>query len=166
MNDHKTNKLLLRIAKGDNVAFEELYTSTARGVYAFMYSYFKNSAETEDGVQTVYLKIKQNISQYRSGNGLAWILQIAKNYAITTLKRNRVSEVFDELTIPVTQSCSNGVFDTMQRVLNEEEQRIMILHIIWGYKHREIAILLNHPTGTITSKYKRAIDKMQSALKE
>ncbi|MBR2988416.1 MAG: sigma-70 family RNA polymerase sigma factor [Clostridia bacterium] len=166
MNDNKTNKLLLRVAKGDNGAFEELYTSTARGVYAFLYSYFRNTTDTEDGVQTVYLKIKQNISQYSPGNGLAWILQIAKNYALTELKRNRVSEVFDELTVPVTQSHSNGVFDTMQKVLNEEEQRIMVLHVIWGYKHREIAILLNHPTGTITSKYKRAISKMQSALKE
>ena len=41
--------------------------------------------------------------------------------------------------------------------LDEEEQRIVTLHVLWGYKHREIADIIGSPTGTVTSKYKRAI---------
>lgn len=167
MNGNKTDKLLRRIATGDNGAFEELYYLTRKGIYSFLYSYFHNHADTEDGVQTVYLKIKQNISQYNRGtNGSAWMLQIAKNYALTCLKRRKASEVYDELTVPVTDTYSGGVIETMSRVLTEDEQRIMALHIVWGYKHREIAVMLDCPTGTVTSKYKRALKKMQDALKE
>ena len=167
MNTNKTDKLLKRIATGDDDAFEELYILTRKGIYSFLYSYFHNHADTEDGVQTVYLKIKQNILQYNRGtNGSAWMLQIAKNYALSSIKRRRPSEVYEELTIPVSDNYSGGLIETMQRTLSEEEQRIMVLHIVWGYKHREIAILLNCPTGTITSKYKRSLKKMRDALKE
>ena len=50
--------------------------------------------------------------------------------------------------------------------LSEEEQRIVTLHVQWGYKHRELAQILGCPTGTVTSKYKRAIEKLRKALKE
>ena len=90
MNGIETDRLLRKIAKGDNLAFESLYLKTRRGVYAFLYSYLKNSHDTEDAMQTVYLKIKLNISSYKIGtNGRAWILQIAKNHALTLLKQNK-----------------------------------------------------------------------------
>ena len=54
----------------------------------------------------------------------------------------------------------------MQRVLTEEEQRIVTLHVVWNYKHREIAEMLGVPTGTVTSKYKRSIEKLKNAFKE
>ena len=95
MDGIETNDLLCKIAKGDNTAFEELYVKTAKGVYAFIYSYLKNAHDSEDALQTVYLKIKRNISSYRAGtNGRAWIFQIAKNQALTQIKQNaRVEDV-------------------------------------------------------------------------
>ena len=60
----------------------------------------------------------------------------------------------------------SALTSVMRRVLDEEEQRILILHVIWGYKHKEIATILQRPLGTITSKYKRAADKLKVAWKE
>ena len=54
----------------------------------------------------------------------------------------------------------------MERILSEDEQRIVTLHVVWDYKHREIAEILGCPTGTVTSKYKRAIEKLKKSLKE
>ena len=165
MDGIETNDLLCKIAKGDNTAFEELYVKTAKGVYAFIYSYLKNAHDSEDALQTVYLKIKRNISSYRAGtNGRAWIFQIAKNQALTQIKQN--ARVEDVEKSPTDGFLKSEITDAMQRVLTEDEQRIIILHVLWGYKHREIATLLECPTGTVTSKYKRAIEKMRDALKE
>ncbi len=76
MNKREIDIALEHIARGDNIAFERLYIETRRGVYAFMFSYFNNRADCEDAMQTVYLKVKQNIGQYKIGsNGLAWIFQ-------------------------------------------------------------------------------------------
>ncbi|MBE5742982.1 MAG: RNA polymerase sigma factor [Clostridiales bacterium] len=165
MNGIETDRLLRLVAKGDNDAFEQLYLKTKRGVYAFLYSYFKNQHDTEDAMQTVYLKIKTHVSSYKVGtNGRAWIFQIAKNHALTELKKNsRKEEYEDKSSVGFTQG---EVFDAMQRALSEEEQRIVILHVLWGYKHREISKLIESPIGTVVSKYKRAIDKLKKALKE
>ena len=87
MRKHTIDAMLTRIAAGDNEAFERLYIETKRGVYAFVYTYLGNRFDSEDALQNVYLKIKSNIRSYRPGtNGLAWILEIAKNTALNELR--------------------------------------------------------------------------------
>ncbi|MDE6867611.1 MAG: RNA polymerase sigma factor [Clostridia bacterium] len=173
MKKREIDAMLRRIAKGDNNAFEKLYIETKQGVYAFLYSYFNNQTDCEDAMQTVYLKIKTSISQYTFGtNGLAWILQIAKNTALNEIRANinyqklKSAESRAESVSFENVVLKDSLMSTMKRVLDEEEQRIIILHVIWSYKHKEIAEILNCPIGTVTSKYKRAIDKMQKTLKE
>ena len=170
MNKAVVNALLLRTANGDNVAFEKLYALTKKGVFSFLHTYLHNYADTEDAMQTVYLKIKKGISSSQAGtNGSAWILQIAKNHALNELKKRRQTVELDEGTVAIEMpvpSDNSGVMGVMQRVLSEEEQRIVTLHVQWGYKHRELAQILGCPTGTVTSKYKRAIEKLRKALKE
>lgn len=170
MNRKELDNLLLRIAKGDNAAFEKLYVSTNKGVFAFLRTYLHNDADVEDAMQTVYLKIKTGILSYRVGtNGSAWILQIAKNHALNELKKrkNVVSLQDVEYTLSTDEPhVPFGITDVMERVLTEEEQRIITMHVLWRYKHREIAQTLEKPTGTITSTYKRAIEKLKKALKE
>lgn len=162
------DRLLVCIAGGDNAAFEELYARTARGVYAFLYTYLHNAADTEDAMQTVYLRVKTYIHSYRKGtNGRAWLLQIAKNHALNEIKKRDREVQAEFIEIPAGESFGeNTVTDAMRRTLSEEEQRIVTLHVLWDYKHREIAKMLDCPIGTVTSKYKRAIEKLRNALKE
>lgn len=166
---HNLNRLITLVASGDNYAFTKLYNNTKRGVYAFIYSYLKNTADTEDAMQTVYLKIKQSAHSFnQSGNGRAWILQIAKNYALDLIKKQgRYTSIETSPEVHYYDK-DNGlgiVGDAMKKVLTEEEQRIIILHVLWGYRHREIGEILNSPTGTVTSKYKRAVEKLKIELK-
>ena len=51
-------------------------------------------------------------------------------------------------------------------VLDFEERQIFILHAATGLKHREIAEILDLPTGTVLSKYSRAVKKMRKHLEE
>ena len=165
------DKLLQKTASGDDRAFEELYARTKRGVFSFLHSYLNDYADTEDAMQTVYLKIKTGIDSYQVGtNGRAWILQIAKNHALNELRKKRQTLNLEEAEteLPVVQPVvrETSVEDVLHRVLSVEEGRIVILHVLWKYKHREIAEMLSCSTGTVTSKYKRAIEKLKKALKE
>lgn len=166
MDKNHIDKLLCKISNGDNGAFEELYILTKKGVFSFLYSYFQNYYDAEDAMQSVYLKIKRGIHTYSQGtNGTAWILQIAKNHALTELNRYKVTAELME-----TQEASydfeyNTITDVMKKVLSEDEQQIIILHVLWGYKHREIGEVLGIPTGTVTSKYKRSIEKLKKELR-
>lgn len=168
MDKRQIDKLLVKVSHGDNVAFGELYEQTKKGVFSFLYSYLKNYENTEDAMQSVYLKIKLSIGQYIHGtNGSAWILQIAKNQAINEINKSKRVDYSNNIAVPErTAEVSGGVIDTMNKVLTDDEQRIVVLHVLWGYKHREIAERLGCPTGTVTSKYKRSIAKLKQALKE
>lgn len=162
--------LLTRIADGDNDAFEKLYLKTRRGVYAFLYTYYRNHHDTEDAMQSVYLRIKQKIYLYTTGgNARSWMLEIAKNFALNDIKRRSYTELTDDESSfnshAKNQSSELIITDLMERYLTDEERKILVLHVIWGYKHREIAELLGLPTGTVRSKYKRAVDKLKEAGK-
>ena len=50
------------------------------------------------------------------------------------------------------------------KTLAFEERQIVILHALTGLKHREIADILEVPTGTVLSKYNRAIKKLRSDI--
>lgn len=173
LNKKEIDRLLIKVANGDNDAFEKLYEHTKRGVYAFLYSYFRNAADSEDAMQTVYLKIKKNIGSYKKGtNGSAWILQIAKNTALNDMRSaanfQKQKKREDGKSADATDSfiLKNSIVCALNEVLDEEERRIVVLHVVWAYKHKEIAQTLNCPIGTVTSKYKRAVDKLKKALKE
>ena len=167
MNDRKIDSLIKRIAAGDRGALGELYIGTKSGVYAFLFPYCGAREITEDCLQTVYLKIGENAGAYRScGNARAWILQIAKNTALDEQRKAR-KIAFGEPPPEVGSDPSGSfVFDVMRAALADDEREIVIQHVLWGYKHREIAEIRGLPVGTVTSKYKRAVAKLKSALKE
>ena len=173
MNRFEINAQLNRIAEGSETAFENLYNGVKGGVYSFAYSYMKNREDAEDIVQTVFLKIKKNIDKFDGKSGLPWILQITKNTALGELRSRKVYDNFVELNLGKDEAVSidendfdSPVTSAMRKYLSEEEQRIIILHVIGGYKHKEIANLLDMPTGSVTSKYKRAVDKLKNHLKK
>jgi RNA polymerase sigma-70 factor (ECF subfamily) len=167
MRETNIDSLLREIANGDNDAFETLYIRTSRGVYAFLYGYFHSHADTEDAMQTVYLKVKMGIGSYRVGtNGRARLLQIAKNHALNELAKRKNTVLIDDFDIPVQENFDEGFTAELKTILTEEEYQIVTLHVLWKYKHREIAMMLSCPTGTVTSKYKRAIGKLKARLKE
>lgn len=173
MKKREIDETLKKISQGDNSAFERLYIETRRGVYAFLFSYFNDKSDCEDAMQTTYLKIKQNIGSYSWGsNGMAWILQIAKNTALNEIRRKSKYENFksetikDETTCPTDYETKNALMTAMKKTLTSDEQQIVVLHVVWGYKHKEIAQITGAPVGTITSKYKRAVEKLKVTLKE
>ena len=47
------------------------------------------------------------------------------------------------------------------RSLSDEERQIVMLHAVSGFKHREIAGLLEMPLSTVLSKYNRAMKKLR-----
>lgn len=170
MNKKQLDKLLVLVGQGDNDAFSLLYNETAKGVYAFLYSYYNDKFNTEDGLQSVFLKIKLNAHMYKAGsNAMAWILQIAKNQALNDIKKFGRSIADDEvgLTTAVPPRDSRAeVFEAINKALKSDERQIVILHTLWGYKHKEIGELLGVPTGTVTSKYKTSISKLKQFLQK
>ena len=172
MNKIKLDAYVARMKRGDEHAFAVIYESTKKGVFSYIYSITGDYAVAEELMQDTYVKVKQNISSYREGNFSAWIIQIARNLAYNHVKRAS-REVFTDDYAPFERGGgyrideeSSPVLAAVKAVLKEEEAQIVILHVVGGYKHREIAELLKKPVGTVTWTYKNALAKLKAHLEE
>ena len=161
---------LQEVARGDNAAFEKLYAETRKGIFAFLYGFCGNYHTAEDLTQTVYLKVKANVSKYKAGtDARAWLFQIAKNTALNEIKKNKREVIATDENGTFAGSYEmqdSPVFDAINTVLDEKERQIVIMHILWGFKHREIADMLSLALGTVLWKYNAAIKKLQNKLRE
>ncbi len=165
MNNKEADALMQKIAQGDNDAFCTFYNFTAKGVFSFAYSYLGNREDAEDATQAAFLIVKQKAYTYKSGtNAQAWLLQIVKNLSLDMLKKRRHTGEFPEEC--AAEFTDNSALSYMLASLNQDEREIVILHVYWGYKHREIAKLLDMPLGTVTWKYNSALKKLEKYGKE
>ncbi len=166
-------KCIKDISIGDKEALSTLYNHTKTSVYGFALSILKNIHEAEDVLQEVYIKIYENASFYQAnGKPLAWILTITKNLALMKLRKNKNHVNLDELHEILTDhknvdEAENQVLLTsVFEHISDEERNILILHSVSGFKHREIAKMLEIPLTTVLSKYNRAIKKIKKRMGE
>lgn len=84
MTKQELDKLMLRLQRGDESAFEEIYNDTKRGLFAFIMSICRNYQTAEDMMQTAYIRLRTTIASYRAGsNAYAWLYTIAKTQRST-----------------------------------------------------------------------------------
>lgn len=99
----------------------------------------------------------------------AWLFQVAKNHCLNLInKRNKelehLNEINKDLPSDIETHGDQTIFLLMQEVLNEEEYQIVIRYVLMGYKHKEIALELGIPLGTVLSKYQTALKKLRKEL--
>ena len=58
------------------------------------------------------------------------------------------------------------IVKTIFENITDEERSIIVLHVVTGFKHREIAKMLDLSLSTVLSKYNRAIKKLRKILEE
>ncbi len=176
MNEYQESLLekhIQDISFGDKDALANLYKLTKTSVYGFALSILKNLHEAEDVLQEVYIKIYENASFYQAnGKPLAWILTITKNLALMKLRKNRNHMNVDELSEfladhkNINETENQILISTVFEHISDEERNILILHSMSGFKHREIAKMLEIPLATVLSKYNRAIKKIKKRMGE
>ncbi len=166
-------RLLPLVGQGDLEAFEVLYRSTERAVYALALSILKNPHDAEDIVQETYLKVRAAAHLYvPQGKPLAWLFTITKNLCRDLLRGQSRTEAApegaeDDLRFSyVSDPTDRLVLEAALGALGEEERQVVLLHAASGLKHREIARDLGLPLSTVLSRYSRALKKLQRYLTE
>lgn len=166
--------LFIKIGENDMNALEELYTITERAVYSLVLSILKDPEATQDIVQETYIKIRSSAHLYiPQGKPLAWVFTIAKNLSLSYLRQNSYSAASDK-PIPendLKYSCISDptdriVLTSALNILDENERQVVLLHIISGVTHREIAKTFDAPLSTILSRYNRALKKLKKHLSQ
>lgn len=162
-------RCLMGIAAQDYGALEEFYEKTSASVYGFALSFLKNAQDAEDVMHDLYVLIWTSADKYHAqGKSMAWVLTITRNLCLQKLreyqKRSDIPQEDWEAYVSGNEKMSSEdklILSESLKSLSEEERQIIVLHAVWGFRHREIGKLLELPLSTVLSKYHRALQKLR-----
>lgn len=172
---HKVDDYLTELKRGDSSALEPLYEETAKPLYSLCYTYTHNRHDSEDALSETYLTVIRNIGKYRGENGFNWLYTIAKNVCLNMRRKNdRIVPVdFDDDEAVNTLGLGagsepriydeSGIIAMSEKILSENEFRIVILHAVNDMKFKDIAKILGGLEATVRWQYNNAIKKVKNA---
>jgi|TARA_B100000470_G_scaffold220082_1_gene207972 RNA polymerase sigma-70 factor (ECF subfamily) len=175
-------KLIARFQDGDINAYNELVHRYKDRLLNFVFRYFNNREQAEDVVQDTMIKLYTHASYYKNiAKFSTWIYTIAKNNALTELRKNKrkqtVSlwtnegkpidiEMKDEL---LEQTVYNKMaVEELNKYLDEIPENFRIAVVLRDFQelsYEEISKILEIPLGTIKSRINRGRIQLSEKMK-
>ncbi len=175
--------LMQRVATGDQDAFAVLYHRFERPVFSLILRMTRNRAVAEELLQEAFTRVWLGADSHDPARGAtrSWIFAIALNTTRTELgrKRYRTRHVaIDDLTQDLE---GEGASELGRRVEDAEHeqlvadalrtlpdfmQEVVILRCSREMTFDEISQLTRTPTGTLKSRFHRAVKAIRLAIEE
>jgi RNA polymerase sigma-70 factor (ECF subfamily) len=173
-----TKSLLERIAAGDGPAVKECMDTYGGLVWSLARRLSQSAADAEDATQEIFLEIWKSAARYDSkmGSETVFVTTIARRRLIDRLRARRrrpPSEEFDEeITFdPAHEPADAGALAVETSIasralaqLGEGERQILLLGIVEGMTHSEIATATGKPLGTVKTQMRRGLIKIRELL--
>ncbi len=175
--------LLRRIAQRDPDALSALYDRHARTVYNLSLRIVRDTATADEVLQDTFWQVWQSAEQYQhEGAVTAWLFRIARNKGLDQLRRQKtrpqpISDdgAFLEKAEPyieprrVEQITAHTLMrQHVQQALADlpNEQRVCLeLAYFEGLSQNQIAELTRTPVGTVKTRVRMALEKMERMLR-
>jgi RNA polymerase sigma-70 factor (ECF subfamily) len=176
-------QLLQLVARRDAAAFETLYDRHAPVVYNLILRIVSEPPTAEELVQECFWQVWQKASDFRGvGAGAAWLYRIARNRGLDRLRQRsaRPQTVDLEMEEQGPAFARFGQLPSVETTVEQswqqqqvrqslasipEEQRIILeLAYFEGMTQSEIAEYLSVPIGTIKSRIRLGVDKLERLL--
>ena len=185
MNDkfkYSDEKLILRFQEGDINAYNELVKRYKDRLLNFVLRYFNNVEQAEDVVQDTLIKLYTHASYYKNvAKFSTWIFTIAKNNALTELRKNK-RKTTDSLwtdDVQVIDINSNEesldskvqneiAIDQLNKFLDEIPENFRMAVVLRDFQelsYEEISKILEIPIGTIKSRINRGRIQLAEKMK-
>ncbi|WP_456462892.1 RNA polymerase sigma factor [Reichenbachiella sp.] len=168
-------KLIKDCVRGKRQAQEQLYQLYSSRMFAICLRYTKAQQEAEDVLQDSFIKVFKQIKNYKGDAPLVfWIKRIVINTALNSQRSKLyLYPMVDVDDLRESPGAQQDVSDysmeellTMVKSLPGSSQIIFNLYAIEGYKHHEIAEMLEISVGTSKSQYSRAKYLLREKMKE
>ncbi len=155
-------ELVERLQKGDVEAFDMIYEKYSGKLYAFGLKYLRSTTESEELVQSVFLKLWENYKNLNKELSFkSYLFTIAYNDICKLFrKRNYLREFISETLYGNSQSSSEtedgidyqSVLDRVQQIVNnlpEKQKNIFLKSRLEDKSTKEIAKEVGLSPGTI-----------------
>lgn len=171
--------LLDRVARGDQPAFETLYTAVAGAVLGLVRRVVRDSAQSEEVTQEVLVEVWRCASRFdaRQGSALAWIMTLAHRRAVDRVRSAQASAVrdykagirshtpaFDEVSEQVERRLEREQVRRCLDGLTELQRESVTLAYYRGYTYRETAEVLGASLGTVKTRLRDGLIRLRDCL--
>jgi RNA polymerase sigma-70 factor, ECF subfamily len=178
-------EIIQRATEGDPAAFECLYRSHCKRVYAVCLRMVGNTTEAEDLTQEAFLLLFRKIHTFRGESAFStWLHRLVVNTVLMHLRKKSLPAISidagpgadDDTASPsfdiaAPDLCLEGSIDRINlgrciAQLPVGSREIFVLHDIQGYQHHEIAEMLGRSEGVSKSQLHRARKRLRELLHE
>jgi len=133
-----------------------------------------NQLDAEDIIQESFIKAFNNLDSFRGDSSFgSWLKRIVINQSLTFLRsKKQEPEDLSSLQIAVPEEEENvpeinpKMVHESIKTLPEKARVVLNLYLLEGYRHKEIAEILNISESTSKSQYLRAKQLLQVKLKK
>lgn len=164
-------------AAGDRQAFERLYRAHVNRVYALCVRMTGDRMQAEELAQDVFVRAWQKLSLFRGESAFGtWLHRLTVNVVLNArksegrLRRRFANSGQDEDTDAVefaAPPASPGTAIDLEAAIKQlppGARRVFVLHDVEGYKHEEIADMLDITSGGSKAQLHRARLLLREAL--
>lgn len=153
-----------RAAAGDARAFEALYRTHLPRVHSLVRR-MTAGRDADELTQDVFVRLWQKLGTFRGDSSFTtWLHRLAVNVVIERFRTDQVrrgrmidgEDIFEVLPGPAQTRDLGMDFETALEKLPDGAREIFVLHDVEGYKHHEIATLLEISAGTSKAQLHRA----------
>ncbi|HEY5064069.1 MAG TPA: sigma-70 family RNA polymerase sigma factor [Xanthobacteraceae bacterium] len=170
--------LLAAVAKGDQAAFERLYSATRAKLYGVLLRILGKPELADDVMQETYLKVWKMAGKFDPtiASPITWMVAIARNRAIDIVRKKADVSVEDspeamgvaaEAPPPLAR---REMTEELRRLLSclgkldPEKQRIVLLAYYSGWSREQLAQKLDIPVNTIKTWLRRSLLEIRECM--
>jgi RNA polymerase sigma-70 factor (ECF subfamily) len=162
----------------DRAAFQQLYKHYTPLIRAFLLKSMGANAErseAEEITQEVLIKVWNKAASFNSSKASVntWIFTIARNTRIDFIRRNerngrhiQIEDIWHEQDSPeplvdLQQRRAEQIIRQAMATLPDEQTQVLYKAFMEGKSHNEVAEELGLPLGTVKSRIRLALNKLQ-----
>jgi RNA polymerase sigma-70 factor (ECF subfamily) len=180
--DYSDEMLLRLVHRKDGRAYEVLYDRHAQTIYNLLVRIVHETTIAEELLQEVFWQVWQRAEQYEgSGPVAGWLYRVARNKALDQLRHQRARpqiapvelETLDRSPRFQAKSAESEVEQSWRRqqvlqaldTIPGEQRLCLELAYFEGLSQREIADQTNTPLGTIKTRMRIGMEKLERFLR-
>lgn len=171
--------LLVKVAKGDNAAYEAVFTRVSGPIYGLVRRVLRDPAQSEEVTQEVLINVWKSASRFdeKQGSAMAWIMTMAHRRAVdrvrseqsATERARRLSSrsfepSYDEVSEAVEIRLEKEAVRRCLASLTELQRESVGLAYYGGYSYREVSELLDVPLGTVKTRMRDGLIRLRDCL--
>ncbi|TDU04980.1 RNA polymerase sigma-70 factor (ECF subfamily) [Streptomyces sp. 846.5] len=171
--------LLDRVSRGDQQAFETVYSAVAGPVLGLVRRLLRDPAQSEEVAQEVLIEVWRCAARFdpARGSAMAWIMTLAHRRAVDRVRSSQASSereqraaardhtpAFDEVSEQVERRLEREQVRRCLGSLTELQRESVTLAYYRGCTYQETADLLGAALGTVKTRLRDGLIRLRDCL--